>query len=158
MDSVKTMARIAEEAEKTKLSSNDIRIPYSTDDNEVTAFLSKQSVKAASRVNTKAVLTDSLTGRTARILAAFRGKNPVNAQCYKKRTMIELALSYGVFPSYLEPDMDRSHYLSKFVVGLINKGAIKASDLILYLGGSFGIGHGTFIEIFRAEKAIKKAE
>jgi pyruvate kinase len=154
LESVQTMSRIAEEAEKTKLSANDIRIPYTDDDHDVTAFLSKQSVKAASRVNTKAVLTDSLTGRTARILAAFRGRNPVYAQCYRKTTMRELALSYGVFPSYLAPDENSAEYLSKFVRGLIEKGHIKADDLILYLGGSFGIGGGTFIEIFKASKAL----
>lgn len=155
LESVRTMSSIAHEAEKTKLTSNDIRVPFSDDDHDVTAFLSKQAVKAASRVNTKAVLTDSSTGRTARILAAFRGKNPVYAQCYSKRTMRELALSYGVFPSYLAKNNTRNEYLSKFVEDLVDKKLIKPKDLILYLGGSYGVGGGNFIEILTANKAIK---
>ncbi|MFB6317001.1 pyruvate kinase [Saccharicrinis sp. FJH54] len=155
VESVKTMARIAEEAEKTKMAANDIRIPFSHDDHDVTAFLSKQAVKAASRVNTKAVLTDSSTGRTARILAAFRGRNPVYAQCYNKRTMRELALSYGVFASYLPADENSKEYICSFVKDLISKKLIREQDLVLYLGGSVGIGGGTFIELFEAGKPLQ---
>ena len=103
-EAVETMAKIALEAEKTKLAANDIRIPTKDDDRNVTAFLAKQAVKAEAKVNCQAILTDSFTGTTARNIAAFRGKNPVYAQCYKERTVRELALSYGVFPRYF-PNM-----------------------------------------------------
>lgn len=69
--------------------------------------------------------------------------------------MRELALSYGVFPSYLAPDENSSEYISTFIKDLINKRSINENDMILYLGGSFGIGGGTFIEIFKASKALK---
>ena len=54
-----------------------ISIPLSSDNIDVTAFLAKQAVKATSKMYIRAIITDSYTGRTARYLAAFRGKYPV---------------------------------------------------------------------------------
>ena len=82
VEAVATMAKIAEEAEKTKLSENDIRVPMSSEDIDVTAFLSKQAVKAENKLGVKGIITDSFTGRTARNIAAYRGKSPVFALCY----------------------------------------------------------------------------
>ena len=47
----------------------------STGDYDVTSYLAKQAVKSAVKLNTKAIITDSHSGRTARILAAFRKKS-----------------------------------------------------------------------------------
>ena len=76
VEAVRTMAKTAYEAEKTKLGENDIRVPYKGDDREVTEFLAKQAVKSQRRLNVKAIVTDSHTGRTARVMAAFREKIP----------------------------------------------------------------------------------
>jgi pyruvate kinase len=86
VEAVRTMARTAREAEKTKLGENDIRVPYTDDDREVTEFLAKQAVKSQQRLNVKAIVTDSHTGRTARVMAAFRGKKPVYAICHHQAT------------------------------------------------------------------------
>ena len=52
VEAVRTMAKTAYEAEKTKLAENDIRVPYvQYDDREVTEFLAKQAVKATLRMN-----------------------------------------------------------------------------------------------------------
>ena len=77
VEAVKTMAKIAAQAEKDKLAENDIRIPLDENSNDVTAFLAKQAVKATSKLNIRAIITDSFSGRTARNIAAFRGKYPV---------------------------------------------------------------------------------
>ena len=69
--------------------------------NDVTAFLAKQAVKATTKLKIRAIITDSYSGRTARNLAAFRGKYPVLAICYKEKTMRHLALSYGVEAIYM---------------------------------------------------------
>lgn len=155
VEAVATMAKIAEEAEKTKLSENDIRVPMSSEDIDVTAFLSKQAVKAENKLDVKAVITDSFTGRTARNIAAYRGKAPVYALCYNEKVMRELALSYGVFPLYQEEKRTTREYLYVGLTRLINKGLIAPSDMIAYLGGSYGEGGGTtFLEINKVEKVM----
>ena len=66
VDAVKTMTKIAAQAEKDKLEENDIRIPLDENSNDVTAFLAKQAVKATSKLKIRAIITDSYSGRTAR--------------------------------------------------------------------------------------------
>ena len=93
LEAVSTMTKIAAQAERDKLPDNDIRIPLNENSNDVTAFLAKQAVKATTKLKIRAIITDSYSGRTARNLAAFRGKYPVLAICYKEKTMRHLALS-----------------------------------------------------------------
>ena len=61
VEAVKTMAKIAAQAEKDKLAENDIRIPLDENSNDVTAFLAKQAVKATSKLNIRAIITDSFS-------------------------------------------------------------------------------------------------
>jgi pyruvate kinase len=148
VEAVRTMTSIAREAEKTKLSENDIRVPITNDDLDVTSFLSKQAVKTSAKLHVKAIVTDSYTGRTARNLAAFRGKATVFAICYKERTTRELALSYGVWAEFQEETHDPKEYFLEALNKLMRKQMIGTKDMVAYLSGSFGEGGGTsFLEI-----------
>lgn len=155
VEAVRTMAKTAYEAELTKLSDNDIRVPYDSDDNgDVTEFLAKQAVKTSSRLNVKAIVTDSHTGRTARVLAAFRGKSPIYAIATTKRLARELALSYGIWAEFQEGKGDgntkesRRAYFTEALRRLIENKMIEPKDRVAYLGGSFGeIGGTTYLEV-----------
>ncbi|MDL2223933.1 pyruvate kinase [Bacteroidales bacterium OttesenSCG-928-M06] len=148
VEAVKTMSTIAREAEKTKLLENDIRVPTPNDDLDVTAFLSKQAVKSNNKLHVKAIVTDSYSGRTARNLAAFRGKSPVFAICYKERTARELSLSYGVWAEYQQEKDNPKQYFLDALNKLMRKQMVDKNDMVAYLSGSFGEGGGTsFLEI-----------
>lgn len=148
VEAVKTMSTIAREAEKTKLLENDIRVPTPNDDLDVTSFLSKQAVKSSNKLHVKAIVTDSYSGRTARNLAAFRGKSPVFAICYNERTARELSLSYGVWAEYQSERDNPKQYFLDALNKLIRKQMISLNDMVAYLSGSFGEGGGTsFLEI-----------
>lgn len=149
-EAVLTMAKIAQEAEKTKIPDNDIKIPFINNPNgpDITSFLAMEAAEAAKTIGTKAIITDSYTGRTARHLAAYRSTNPVLAICYNERVMRELALSYGIFPSYQAELSTTREYLFKALQYLLNKELISKTDYVSFLSGSYGPGCGsTFIEI-----------
>ncbi|WP_071147701.1 pyruvate kinase [Bacteroides ihuae] len=159
VEAVQTMAKIAEQAEKDKLEENNIRIPLDSDNVDVTSFLAKQAVKATSKMNIRAIITDSYTGRTALNLAAFRGKYPVLAMCYKEKTMRLLALSYGVLPIYLEEKVNAQAYFFSALELLLKEGRLAESDMVAYLSGSFGEGGGTsFLEINKVKTVLSKAK
>ena len=99
VESVQTMAQIAEQAEKDKLRENDIVLELA-DGCDVSEFLAHSAIEATERMGVKGIITDSSSGQTARNLAAFRGPNPVLAICYKEKLQRWLNLSYGVFPVY----------------------------------------------------------
>ena len=157
VEAVSVMAKIAEEAEKTKLAENDIRVSVSGEEWDVTSFLSKQAVKAQTKLNVSAVVTDSYTGRTARNVAAYRGKAPVYALCYNEKVMRELALSYGVFPIYQEEKTTTREYLFVGMNRLVATHKVEPQDLVAYLGGCYGEGGGTtFLELNTVEKIMSE--
>ncbi len=158
VEAVRTMAQVAKEAEKTKMTENDIPIPLAT--NDVTSFLANAAVEAGNKIRTKAIITDSYSGKTARHLAAYRGSNPILALCYHERTTRELALSYGVFPKY-QPDVtgNTQQYFMHGLEELIKNGLIDPGDYVCYLSGSFGEGFGTtFLEVNRVDKIFASRE
>jgi pyruvate kinase len=158
VEAMRTMTSIAREAEINKLSENDIRVPTPNDDLDVRSFLSKQAVKTSQKLHVKAIITDSYTGRTARNLAAFRGKSPVFVICYKERTTRELSLSYGVWAEYQAETGDPKEYFLDALNKLIKKQMISRNDMVAYLSGSFGAGGGTsFLEINNVGKILDGA-
>lgn len=155
VEAVQTMTKVAREAEKTKLSANDIRVPFKDNDLDVTSFLAKQAVKSSSKLHVKAIITDSYTGRTARYLAAFRGTSPVYAICYNEKVMRTLSLSYGVWAVYQPWNDSRRGYFLDALNELIHSGLISRNNLVAYLSGSFGEGGGTtFLEINNVGKLL----
>ncbi len=158
LDAVKTMTKVAAQAEKDKLADNDIRIPLDEDSNDVTAFLAKQAVKATSKLKIRAIITDSYSGRTARNLAAFRGKYPVLAICYKEKTMRHLALSYGVEAIYMPELANGQEYYFAALRRLLKEGRLHVTDMVGYLSSGKAGTRTSFLEINVVEDALKYAE
>ncbi|MDR2963513.1 MAG: pyruvate kinase [Bacteroidales bacterium] len=156
VEAVRTMAKVAREAELTKMSENDIPINYENDGFDIMSFLAKSAVQANVLLGTKMTITDSLTGMTARTLAAYRAKNPVIAICYEERTTRLLALSYGVFSIYQEEKDNAREYFFGALKTLLRREWITQDDYITYLSGSQGVGGGTtFIEINQVRKILQ---
>ena len=147
VEAVRTMTKVAAQAEKDKLSENDIKIPLVAGSNDVTAFLAKQAVKATNKLNIKAIITDSFSGRTARNLAAFRGKYPVLAICYKEKTMRHLALSYGVEAIYMPEKANGQAYYFAALRKLLDDGVLSETDMVAYLSSGKQGSRTSFLEI-----------
>lgn len=142
---LRTMAKIAREVEDKK--SSFVDVPYTIED-KITAYLAKAAVKAALRLNTKAIVADSLTGKSIRALAAYRGDNPIYAQIYDKRVMRQLSLSFGVYADHVSMDINTVEPISRSICRLLDERCFKDDDLIIVLAGNFGIKQGaSYIEI-----------
>jgi len=134
IEAVNVMTKVALEVEKNKDRRNDIEPPINFD---TSSFLAKTALNAAKEMNTTAIVTDTLSGHNARHISAFRSEMPLFAKCYRPRVMRELALSYGVFPSLIEP---KKHTVD---------------DRIVYVGTSFGIREkASFLEILDVKVGI----
>ena len=134
------------------------KYPVDENRNDVTAFLAKQAVKATSKLKIRAIITDSYSGRTARNLAAFRGKYPVLAICYKENTMRHLALSYGVEAIYMPELANGQEYYFAALRRLLKEGRLQPSDMVGYLSSGKAGTKTSFLEINVVEDALKHAE
>lgn len=154
LEAVRMMATIAEEVESSL--STFIDTSYESQ-KSVTSYLSKAAVKASLRLNTKALIADTISGKTILSLAAYRGENPIFAQCYSKRVMRELALSYGVYANYMESDLTSHEFLRTALTRLLQEKYIEEDSLITVLAGNFGSDNGaSYIEISSARNLLKR--
>jgi len=155
VESVKTMTRVAREVEHVLDPDHNLNMVRVN--NEVTATLARSAVRASTSLPIKAIIIDTLTGRTGRYLAAFRGRIPIYAMCYNPQVMRQLALSYGVEAEYMKPRTTREHFLTDSISSLMERGRIQPDDMVLVIGGSFGPGNGaTFMEISHVKNLITK--
>ncbi len=151
IESVKVMSKIAVEIEAMKDQRNDLTVPRL--DNETSAFLAEAAVLASRELKVSAIVTDTLTGKIARYIAAFRSSLPVYAKCHNGRVKRELALSYGVFPSEIISKKNKHKLIETSLLDLVDKQLITETDTVIYVGGNFGVGGGTsFIEIASVER------
>ena len=145
LEAVKVMSRVAEANESIlppDANRNLVRI-----NNEITAALARVAVRMTTMLPIKAIVVDTNSGRTARYLSAFRGGLPVYARCYDEHVMRELALSFGVRPSFSVKPHSRDEFMRDIPQVLLQNG-YQPEDQILVLGGSFGHVRGaSFLEV-----------
>ena len=147
VEAVRTMAAIAEQAEKDKMRENDIEVPLSANC-DIREFMAHSAIEATEKLGVKGIITDASSGDTARNLAAFRGPNPVLAICYNDKLQRLLNLSYGVIPVFQKEHIDPEVLFHAAVRMLRQKGYVQDGDKIAYLSGNVGEGGGTkFLEI-----------
>ena len=158
IESVRTMATIALEAENTKMPENDIPIEFGK--GNVTAYLAHAAAEAGKNIDIKAIITDTFSGRTARYLASYRSSDPILAFCYNERASRELALSYGVYSYYKEELVeDERNYFTTLLHNIIGRGIISPEDIICYLSGPTSGSFGTtFLEINTASTLLSEID
>jgi pyruvate kinase len=149
LEAVRTMAKIAGEIEAQLEPVTDLQLTHVTE--EVTGVLSRMIVESSRMLPIKAIVLDTLTGRTGRYVSAFRPHVPVFAKCYKPHVMRELALSYGVYSYMMEPRQSKDDFVKIALTSLISEQCFDAKDMVGVVAGSFGPTAGaTFMEIGEA--------
>lgn len=154
LEAVKVMTRVAIEVEKNKPPFKDTAVKTLSE--EIPNFIAQSAVRASLDLPIKVILTDTLTGRTARYLCAFRGRPKIYALCYGERVMRELALSYGVYADIVPPRKDSFPLFKEKLKELIEGKVVKKTDMIAIVSGSFGPTHGASrLEISEVENIMK---
>ncbi len=150
VEAVKTMTKVSIEAENDK--EKFIDMPSGNTKGEISAYLAKVAVKTSVRIDARAIIADTVMGRTIRDMCAYRGYKLILAQCYSKRTMRELALSYGVYANYQERKKSIDDFLKIALTDLTRRHDLKNEDVIVVLAGNFSGGSGfSFIEVGSVE-------
>lgn len=157
VEAIETMVRIAREVEPDRDKRYDVILPPIK--NEIPAYLAQSAIRASKELSNCIIVTSTTTGRTARYLAAYRSFVPVYAKCHSYRVVRQLALSFGIVPSYLEIKKNKMKIQKAAIISLLNANTIKLSDQLIYIGGRFGEDSGaSFIEISTADKLITNTE
>ena len=99
VDAVRTMATIAEQAEKDAFDMDVYRdIQHDMESQDTTNAICDAAAKAARDMNTKAIIAVTMYGHTARRMSKFRPAEPIIAATPLLKTYHQLSLSWGVYP------------------------------------------------------------
>lgn len=146
VEAVRIMSRTARTAEEsTGFNDNRQITPH---DNKISGYLAKTAVRGVARLDAKAIIADTDTGKTALYLSAFRGTCPIYMQCYDLRVVRELALIYGVYADLITVETSKKQFIQHTLTRLLDKEVITHDDLIVILAGNFGKKAGpSFVEV-----------
>ena len=122
VEAVRTMCRIAKEAESSVDTSLDLNLEKVT--KPIAAVLARSIVAATTEIPLKAIIFDTWTGRTGRYLAEFRPKVPIYAMCYNSYTMRELNLTYDIYAYKFDVQKSKEDMVEKSISILLEDGRI----------------------------------
>lgn len=107
---IRTMARIAERAEKDafRIHAPGTAVNFDTDMADITNAVSDAAVILARDIGARAIIAVTYTGTTARRVSKYRPEQRIVAVTPDSKTYHQLALSWGVFPvmSQMQDDTD----------------------------------------------------
>jgi pyruvate kinase len=157
LEAVKVMSKIARETESSFHFSTE-ELPIKNLSNEVSAFLAKSAVRASVLLPLKAIIADTVTGRTVRYLSAFRSRCPIFAQCYDDQITRHLSLSYGVYATKVahRKTSDLTEFIKKTAKNLKDEGFVTDEDLVAIVAGNFEFKEASFLEIVTINKLINE--
>jgi pyruvate kinase len=154
LEAVQTMSKIAQtvEGNMAKLRNH----PIYDGPTPIRDYMAKAAISAVQTLPVKALVLDTLTGRSARTIATYRAELPVFAKAHDARVARELALSFGVYSDYLPLPKDNNELVIKSLESLIESKDLKPNDLVVVLAGTPGHSDGSnFIEINTVELCLK---
>ncbi|MFD1179672.1 pyruvate kinase [Paenibacillus puldeungensis] len=135
VESVLTMARIAEKAESA-LEYREIFIKQSNaQQTTVTEAISQAVANSALELNAKAIITSTETGYTARMVSKYRPKAPIIAVTTEEQTLRRLALNWGVTPVKGNIAATTDEMFDKAMKGGLDSGLVKEGDLVVITAG-----------------------
>ncbi|MGD9993259.1 MAG: pyruvate kinase [Salinivirgaceae bacterium] len=157
VESVETMTRIALQVEKDIEGFVDSK--YTILSSKISAHLAKVAVKLALRMEAKAIIADTTTGRTVRNVTGFRGRTKILAMVYAKNTMREMALSYGVYAFYMEPLKNTDAFLNYAATVMVDQKLLHEDDTVIFLAGSFGKSKGAnFVQVLQLQDVLNNCK
>ncbi len=108
VETVRYMRRITDEAEKLLLEDRRTESPDTATD--ISSFLAYSACLLAKRASAQAIVAHSISGASARLIAAHRPAQPVYALTPDPVTFKALNFSWGVHPVLVsQPDVETSH-------------------------------------------------
>ena len=148
VEALRAMATIARQAERDmeKFSLSEVEIPLSKNP-DATEFFAKEAVSATHKMNLRAIIMDSYTGRTARLVSSFRPTTHVLAIAYKANTVRHLAVCYGVYAIYMPMKSYGHEFLLAALRKLLTDRMIHDQDRICYLGSQRKEQSTSFMEM-----------
>jgi pyruvate kinase len=135
LESVKTMAKIAEEAEKSLNYEAALKKKRKNHVPNVPNAISLATCNTAMELNASAIITATQSGNSARIVSKYRPECPIIAVTPYDAVARKLALNWGVFPVVASKVETTDELIHKSVDIALAAGYVKKGDLVVIAAG-----------------------
>jgi len=138
VEAARTMARICASAE-AHLPPERFLYELECPSGSVTGAISRATVEIAAEVGARAILTATMSGTTARMVARYRPPVPIIAATPNPRTLMRLALVWGVTPVQVAPFTTTDEMVARMIQAALQTGLVREGDrVVLTAGVPFG--------------------
>jgi pyruvate kinase len=121
----------------------------------VHSFFAAAAIDASNKLPLKGILVSTRTGFTARLCAAYRDRCAIYAVSESRRTVRELALTYGVKSLLIEKPTSAEEAVCIGVAAAVEAGWIKQDDMVVFICGTHKLtGLNNFLHVGTPEKLI----
>ncbi|MDP5274412.1 pyruvate kinase [Chengkuizengella axinellae] len=135
LESVQTMARIAEKAESALEYEEFFLKQSSLQQVSITESISQSVANSALDLNAKAIFTSTQSGYTARMVSKYRPKAPIIAVTPDEQVMRRLSLVWGVNPVKGEQAESTDEMFEMAVNSGLRAGYVQFGDLVVITAG-----------------------
>lgn len=135
VESVKTMARIAERTERSLNYPEMIEKRKLTSAQNVPDAISYSACTTAAELGAKAIITATMTGHTARRVAKFRPSQAIIAVTPYAGVARKLSIVWGVYPSLTEKMESSDDVVNSSIKEAMDTGIVGKGDLVVIAAG-----------------------
>ena len=135
VEAVKTMAKIAERAEEDIDYNGRMRKRENIDGFDVTTAISHATCTTAMDLKAAAIITVTISGFTAGMIARYKPKCAVIACSVSPKVCRQLALSWGVTPIWIARESTADDLFDEAVHAAEEAGSIKKGDKVVLTAG-----------------------
>lgn len=136
VESVRTMHEIALETEKHINHYHRMLSLYQTNIKQtITSVVCKSITMAANEINAAAIITPSISGRTAKVISKYKPNEPIYALSKNDKVVRQLMLYYGVTPFHFNRPDGSDAIVGDAIVQLRDYGLLKVGDTVVVAFG-----------------------
>jgi pyruvate kinase len=136
IESVKTMARIAQKAEQAIDYGKRLSLINFNTMGNITNAISYATCATASQLKASAIITVTRSGQTARMISRFRPSCPIMAPTNEPRVQRQLCLSWGVIPCIVKELTNIEEMFETGVQKALEMNLVKNGDIVVITAGA----------------------
>lgn len=135
IESVMTMARIAERAEKDIDYASRLKRIEESGDIDITTAISHATCTIAHNVKAAAIITVTMSGFTANMISRFKPSCPIIGCSVNPRVCRQINLAWGVKPVLVNKQETESDLFEEAIRGALRSGLVQKGDKVVLTAG-----------------------
>lgn len=135
IETVRTMARIAERAETSVDYHARLFEKQTHTDEASTEAVAHSAAYLATLLKAKAIITTTSSGQTPRLVSKFRAKPPILCVAWTQKTQAQMSVVWGVSAMYVSAPSNTDHGVAAAIDALLSAKALKVGDRVVVTAG-----------------------